>query len=160
MDCLWQIISHMKIWILPSCSCVSATKWLHHLDSSKTLVEKVSWELCKDALFSFEQILEAAPHKTAVVQPLTSYLINHPSKTNKTWWALLEKWGWTHKRCSMDSYSWTYQCWLTCKILYSSTMCGSWLIRMDGEWESSESMLSAYTDDDDDLFLLQHYYSF
>ena len=34
-------------------------------------------------LYGFEQILEAASHKTAVVQQLT----NHPGKTSKTWWA-------------------------------------------------------------------------
>ena len=32
----------------------------------------------------FEQILEATPYKTAAVWPLTSHLMNHPSKINKT----------------------------------------------------------------------------
>ena len=35
--------------------------------------------------------LEAAPHKTAALQLLASYLTNYPSKKNKTGWALLEK---------------------------------------------------------------------
>ena len=31
-----------------------------------------------------EQILEPAPHETSAVRPLTDYLTNHSSKTNKT----------------------------------------------------------------------------
>ena len=44
-------------------------------------------------MFRAEQILEAAPHKTAAVRPYTSHLINYPSKLNKTCRALLEKQG-------------------------------------------------------------------
>ena len=40
--------------------------------STKHRVEKARWELHKDAVCCFEQILEAAPHKTAIVRPLTS----------------------------------------------------------------------------------------
>ena len=39
------------------------------------------YEQNKDAACYFEQILEAAPYKTAAVPPLTSHLTNHPSKT-------------------------------------------------------------------------------
>ena len=39
----------------------------------------------------FEQILEAAPNKRAVVKPFISYLSKHPQKMNKTccrsWWS-------------------------------------------------------------------------
>ena len=55
-----------------------------------------AWTLMKhlekkvDAVCCFEPIPEAAPHKTAVVWPLTSHHTNHPSKMNKTYWALLE----------------------------------------------------------------------
>ena len=38
------------------------------------IVEKYRWELHKDTVYCFEQILEAAPNKTAVLQPLTSHL--------------------------------------------------------------------------------------
>ena len=55
--------------------------------------EKVArQELHKNAACCLEQILEATPHKTAAIRPSTSHLTNHPSKTNKTWRALLEKW--------------------------------------------------------------------
>ena len=77
--------------ILPSCSHISIIVWLQHLDSNKMPGEKARWELHKNAACCFEQILEAAPYKTAVVRPLTSYLINHPSKTSKTCCALLKK---------------------------------------------------------------------
>ena len=40
--------------------------------------EKVWWELHNDAAYCFEQILEAASYKTAALQPLASYLSNHP----------------------------------------------------------------------------------
>ena len=39
----------------------------------------------------FEQILSVASDQTAALQPLISHLINHPSKTSKTYLVLLEK---------------------------------------------------------------------
>ena len=44
--------------ILPSCSYVSTTLWLHHLDSNETIGENARWELHEDAVYSFKQILE------------------------------------------------------------------------------------------------------
>ena len=53
---------------------------LRHLDSNKTfLKKKARWELHKDTVCFFKQILEEAPHKTADVRPLASYLTNHQS---------------------------------------------------------------------------------
>ena len=47
----------------------------------KDLEKKITlWELHKDAACCFEQILEAALHKTAVVWPFTSYLTNYQSE--------------------------------------------------------------------------------
>ena len=43
-----------------------------------------------------EQILEAAPHKTAAVQLLISHLTNHTNKMSKTCWVLQKK-GQIHK---------------------------------------------------------------
>ena len=37
--------------------------WLHHLNFNETPSEKAKWELFKDAVCYFEQILEAAPYK-------------------------------------------------------------------------------------------------
>ena len=51
--------------ILLSCSYVSTTVWMHHMDFDETLGEKVRWKLHKDAICYFKQILEAAPDKTA-----------------------------------------------------------------------------------------------
>ena len=53
-----------------------------HLGFNEVLGEKVRWELHKDGVCCFQQILEAAPHQTAAIQPFT-YLTNHPSKTKK-----------------------------------------------------------------------------
>ena len=46
--------------------------------------EKASWELHKNDMGCFEQILEAALRKIAAVWPLTSYLTNHPRWTRHT----------------------------------------------------------------------------
>ena len=73
------------------CSRVSTILWLHHMDFDETLVEKVRWELHKDAVGCSEQILERAPYKTAAVWSLTSDLTNYMSKMNKTLWVLLKK---------------------------------------------------------------------
>ena len=45
---------------------------MQHLGSNETLGEKAWWELHKGAAYCFVQILEAAPYKTAAVQPLKS----------------------------------------------------------------------------------------
>ena len=94
--CLWQSGPSYKT-NREFFQAVSVTVWLHHLDTNKTLGEKAGRELYKDAACSLKQVLEASLHKRAAVQPLTSYHTNHPSKTNKTCWMLLEKQGQTHK---------------------------------------------------------------
>ena len=57
--------------------------WMHHMDASKTHREKAWWELHKNATNYLEQILEAASHKTAAVQQLTSHFKNHVNKMKK-----------------------------------------------------------------------------
>ena len=42
--------------------------------------EKAKWELYKNAIWCFEQILEGTFHKTAVLWPLAFHLTNHLSK--------------------------------------------------------------------------------
>ena len=87
--------------------------WLHHLDINKALWEKVRWELHKDTAYHFQQILEVTLYKTAAVWPLTSHLINHPSKMNKIWWLLLRK-----QLSPMDTHVWSHQCWLIKTYIY------------------------------------------
>ena len=86
--------------IYPSCSCVCIIVRLHQLNFIEVLGEKATGEQYKDSACYFEQIQVAVLHKTATVQPLTSYITNHPSKTSKTCWAMLEKQKLTHKRHS------------------------------------------------------------
>ena len=57
-----------------------------HLDAHEILGEKARWELHKNPACNFEQILEATPHKKAVVQPLISHLTNHQDKANRICW--------------------------------------------------------------------------
>ena len=52
-----------------------------HIDTNKTLREKATWEVHKNAIHSLEQILEATSHKTATQRALTSQFTNHPGKT-------------------------------------------------------------------------------
>ena len=67
------------------------------MDANKTNGEKARWELYKNAMSCFQQILNARPYKTEAVQLLTSHLQNHPNKTNKICGTLLEKQGQIHK---------------------------------------------------------------
>ena len=53
---------------------VSTILWLYHQDFNGDLREKSTGDLNKDAACRINQILEAAPHKTSAVQPLTSDL--------------------------------------------------------------------------------------
>ena len=48
---------------------------MHHMDASKMDGEKARWELHKNAMYSFEQILKATPHKIAALAA-----INLPSQ--------------------------------------------------------------------------------
>ena len=77
-----RALSYNVTKILPGCSHISTTVPLHHLDSNEASGEKAWWELYKNAACYFEQILEAAPHKTAFVLSLTADHSNHPSKTD------------------------------------------------------------------------------
>ena len=53
---------------------------------------------------------------STAVRPLTSYLKNHPCKTNETCGTQLETQRRTHKwHYSIDHNSWTCQCWSTSK---------------------------------------------
>ena len=108
---------------LPSCGCINTTVWMYHMDIIKTHGHKTRWELYKNAICCFEQILETTLHKIATGWPLTSHLKNHPSKTNRICGALLEEQIWTHKQCSsMDPYTWMCQYWPTSKNLHQLCM--------------------------------------
>ena len=52
---------------------VNTTVWMHHIDANKIYEEKARWELHKNTIGCFEQILEATPYKAAAVWLLTSH---------------------------------------------------------------------------------------
>ena len=55
-------------------------------------IEQNAWEkVPNNDRYCFKQILEGTSHKKAALQELRVYLINNPSKTNKTREALAEK---------------------------------------------------------------------
>ena len=71
--------------------------WMQHMDDNKIRKEKAWSEFYKNAARCLGQILGATLYKTVAVRSLTSYLINHLSKTNKMCGTLLEKQGRIHK---------------------------------------------------------------
>ena len=101
-------------WAIPVPNCKS----LHHLNLKKMRGVKAPWELHWYATCCFEQILDAGSYKRAIVRPLTSYQINHPSKTTKTCWSHDK----LKDRSLRDSYTLTSQCWPTSKSLHSSAL--------------------------------------
>ena len=131
---------------------------MYCLNSNETPGEKAWWELHKNAMCCFEQILGEGSHKTATVRPPAFYLTNHPNNPNKTCWILLVKWGRRHKRHSPeDSYTWIHV-GRPAKTYISSRyrledLPGA--IDNRNKWwekekESGDSVLSARLDNDDD----------
>ena len=73
--------------------------------------KKTRWKLHKDATCGFEQILEAAPHKTAAVQLLISHLTNHAEHCWKSKDKLISNvllWTPTDEHTSVDQPAKTY----------------------------------------------------
>ena len=56
---------------------------MHHMDANKMHKERARWELYKNAMFYFELILEATPHKTEAVCQFTFHYKNYPSTVYK-----------------------------------------------------------------------------
>ena len=53
---------------------VDTAIWMHYMDASKTHGEKAWRQLHMNSMSNIEQILEAAPHKTATVRlPITHH---------------------------------------------------------------------------------------
>ena len=106
--------------------------------------------------YCFEQILEAAPHKTAAVRPLDSHFTNNPRKINKICWGLQG----SRVELISNTLLWTithgHTCigWPTRTYIIYISLCldiGCSLedlprkrpVGMDSKKESRESMLSA-----------------
>ena len=88
LACILNLISLKKKQEFFQLVVVSTIVSVYHLDFNEMLGEKAKWELHKDDVYCFEQILEAALHKTAALWPFTSHIANHPSKMSKTWLTL------------------------------------------------------------------------
>ena len=118
------------------------------MDSKETIREKAKWELHKNATCQFEQIQEAAPHKTTSVRPLISHITNHPEEAKKNSLAMF-----SHGFLHMDTPVLTKQQ----RLIYISsvqtldavkrTYQERWQIGMDVERVSRESVLSTQLDD-------------
>ena len=81
------------------------------MDANKTHREKARWELHKNAMYNSEQILEATPHKTAAVQPLTSHFKNytrHVWRSENKFISDILLWTPTHGHARIDRPARTY----------------------------------------------------
>ena len=66
-----------KTQFFPSSGRVDTAIWMHYMYTNKTYGEK-AWRH-KNAASNIEQVLEATPHKTAVIRPPTTHHENYPS---------------------------------------------------------------------------------
>ena len=68
-----------------SCSYFNTTLWLHHLKLKGKPGEKDQWELYKNAVCYFEQILEAAPYH---LPPITQTIqVRWARQAGHCWWS-------------------------------------------------------------------------
>ena len=104
----------------------------------------------KYATSYIEQILEAIPHETKAVLPLTTHLQNYPSKTNKTRGTPLEKQGRTCKWRSIMIIL------IVMQVLADQQefTCNSSLWTLDVAWSYHPSLLAGLSD-----FILSPYWA-
>ena len=127
VECLYAVSMHTRF--LLNCGCGNTTVWMHLLDINKMYREKAGWELGKSATCCFEQILEATPHKTAAIWPLTSLLTNHPRwiRHVRHWW-----------RRKDDDERLTYNRSVQSLDVFRMTCQEQWIIGMDSKRESEK----------------------
>ena len=122
-----NLINDIIKQILSSCSYVSSSAlWLYHLDSNEMFRVKTRWELHKNAR---NKSWKQHPAKPQLCSPLT---LN--SQTNQVRQRRHAEHSWISKdklisdvTQSVDSYTWTHQCWLTSKDLHTLTLCRNWM---------------------------------
>ena len=112
--CRWQY--NMKPGFLQSCSCVSTTVWLHHLNFNE--MPGINRGCC--GLFWTNP--KSCILQTAFVWPLTSQHTNRPSKTNQTSSSTTERTYKWHSPVAINR--WIPQWWPASKNLLSSALCG------------------------------------
>ena len=112
----------------PSYGCIDTSEWLHSIGANEKCQEKKArWALLKNAACNTLQ------NGSCTATYLSSHLINHPSKANKTYQAFQKKQRRTNKwRSLMDSYRWTHQYWLSTKDLHPLGANTGWWERV---WE-------------------------
>ena len=64
---------------------VHTTVWMNHMDVNKMLGEKARWELHKNAMSHFEQILVLTPYETNTVWSPNSHQKHYQRKTIHCW---------------------------------------------------------------------------
>ena len=155
-------LNHQDLVPAPYGSPLTANRWLHcrrsyplqrysrrilqpNQEGAETHREK-PYENYKNANCCFEINLECNTHKRAAVRSLTSHLINHLSKTNKTCREHLEEKGQTHgRRSPNDSYSWLHEYCQTSKDFDTAALSGHWtqercMIETDSERKTNDDI--------------------
>ena len=90
MDCYWQVMKHLEIWFLckskmgnlPSCSWVSNTVWMHHMDLTETLRNK-RYRNCTKIVLSWTHPGSSTLQNKAV-RRFASHLIKFPRGARHT----------------------------------------------------------------------------
>ena len=108
---------------------------LYGFTSNKVHRKKARWELHKNTTSYLKQILEATPHETTAVLPLTSHLKNHPQEVRTSDISDILLWTSTHGCTSVGQPARTYISSLWTVDVLRKTCWEQWLIGTDGERE-------------------------
>ena len=68
----------MKRSFFPSSARINTDVWMHYIDANETYGEDAWRQLHKNTESNSESVMEAAPHKTAAVRPLTTHHEGYP----------------------------------------------------------------------------------
>ena len=133
-DCSQQVINHLEVWSIwwnktrffPRCHSVNTTEWMHYVGTNKMHGENARWELHKNAvlkkawkqLFTKQQLFSHWPPISQIMQVRWMRHAGHSWRSKAELKSNLLLW---------DPYSWTGQCWLTSKNLFTSARCRHWI---------------------------------
>ena len=71
--------TYIQTQFLPSSDRVDTAIWMHYMNANRAAEEKAWRQLHKNTASNIEQVLEAAPYKTAAVRPPTTHHKNYPN---------------------------------------------------------------------------------
>ena len=139
---------------LLSCSFVSITVWMDHLDANEMHVKKRDGDYTRMIFAVLNKSCKQVP-KTAAIRPLTSHLTNHPIKLNKTCWRSNDElisnillWICAHGYASVGQPARTYIHQLCTDTGCSLEDLPGMIDAKNRWWERGNSVLSVWLDED------------